>query len=427
VAVPATLLLYTTTGEDLEVVLLRNTIERQVYQFWRSVAGDESRQNSPTGTISGLVLDDGTRPLEGASVIVSEVNGQVYSATSGVDGRFLLESVPEGHYLPMAAAPGYRQGRAHGTFDSRVIAVRPGMASEATFRLSPTQQVEIETGTQLTFGAEATSSVDNPEPSTALRREFTYTRAGTTLSGGLVHEPPAGMGPGPFPILLLIFPGPANAWEGISIPLAAKGYLVVSYFPVRLLDLEGDVDDLMLLLKLTADGRMSERGDRDSIALVGGSVSTVYTYLMAREIQGSDTRQQVKALIQYGGLFDFFQFRKDWEEGRVIIDPGLSDLEYLLVAFGRPDSRPEIYLRLSPRYALGPDTLPPTLFVHTGNDIVVPPNQSDIGDTTLQTWGTPSQYLFYPNSEHYLDTSKPDPTQVDMLDRTLAFLDLYMK
>jgi hypothetical protein len=428
VAVSAVLLLYATISEDLEVVLLRNTLERQVIQFWRSVAGDERQQARPTGAIEGQVLTDVASAIPGAKVVLSEVNGQVYSATTGLDGRYRLEGVSEGDYLPLAVAPGYGQGRAFRTFPpGRAVAVRGGQTATAEFRLVPTEQAEIGTGTELTFGEQTTASVENPEPSRALRREFSYTRGDTTLSGGLVHEPPAEMGPGPFPILLLIFPGPANAWEGISIPLASKGYVVVSYFPVRLLDLEGDVDDLMLLFKLTADGRMSERGDRNSIALVGGSVSTVYTYLMAGEIQGSDTRSKVRALIQYGGLFDFFQFRKDWEEGKVIIDPGLSDLEYLLVAFGRPDTRPEIYSRLSPRFALGPGTLPPTLFVHTGNDIVVPPNQSAIADATLKEWGITSQYLFYPDSEHYLDTSKPDPTQVDMLNRTLAFLDLHMK
>jgi dipeptidyl aminopeptidase/acylaminoacyl peptidase len=269
--------------------------------------------------------------------------------------------------------------------------------------------------------------VENPEPSTALRREFTYTRDGKTIPGGLVHEPAAELGPGPFPILLIIFPGEANRWEGVSVPLSANGYVVVSYFPVRLLDLEGDVDDLMLLLKLAADGRLSARGDPNRIALLGGSVSTVYTYLMVRDMAGSAVQKQVKALVQYGGLFDFFQYRKDWEQGKIIIDPGISQLEYLLLAFGRPDTRPELYLRLSPRYALGPGTLPPTLLVHAGNDITVPDNQSEIAAAAFEEWDIPYQYLFYADSEHYLDTSKRDPVQVEMLNQTLAFLGQYLK
>ncbi|HET9494115.1 MAG TPA: carboxypeptidase regulatory-like domain-containing protein [Chloroflexia bacterium] len=422
----AAVLLYFTTGEDLEAVMLRNTAQRQVMQFWRSTTGDERFSARPTGAMSGVVSGDG-RPLEGATVIISNVAGQAYSAVTDVEGNYRLDEVPEGDYLPMAVAPGFAQEPAvYGT--NRVVPIRQRQnIAGVDFRLLPTEPVEIEADTELTIGQPTTSTVDNPEPSTALRREFTYTREGKTIPGGLVHEPAAEIGPGPFPILLIIFPGEARSWEGVSVPLSAKGYVVVSYFPVRLLDLEGDVDDLMLLLKLTAEGRLSERGDPNRIALVGGSASTVYTYLMVRDMAGSAVQQQVKALVQYGGLFDFFQYRKDWEQGKITIDPGISQLEYLLVAFGRPDTRPELYLRLSPRYALGPGNLPPTLLVHAGNDIIVPYNQSQIAAEAFEEWGIPHQYLFYDNSEHYLDTSKRDPVQVDMLNQTIAFLDRYLK
>ncbi len=94
----------------------------------------------------------------------------------------------------------------------------------------------------------------------------------------------------------------------------------------------------------------------------------------------------------------------------------------MVVALAPPDSRPEVYLRFSPHYALGPDTLPPTLLVHAGNDIIVPVEQSHITDRELSRLGTPHDFLLYPNIEHYLDTSKRDPTQIDMLNKTLEFL-----
>jgi acetyl esterase/lipase len=174
-----------------------------------------------------------------------------------------------------------------------------------------------------------------------------------------------------------------------------------------------------------AGGKLSERGDTRRIVLVGGSVSTAYTYLMARQLEGSPVREQMKATIQYGGLFDFFRYRRDWEEGKIKIDPGISELEYLLIAFGRPDTRPELYLFLSPRYALGPDSLPPTLLVHAGNDNIVPAEQSHITDETLERLGIQHRFLLYPNVEHYLDVTTRDPTQVDMLNKTLEFLDAY--
>ena len=122
------------------------------------------------------------------------------------------------------------------------------------------------------------------------------------------------------------------------------------------------------------------------------------------------------------GLFDFYTFRRSWESGEIVIDPGISELEYLLIALGRPDTRPELYLRFSPRYDLGPASLPPTLLVHADKDIIVPVAQSKLADTGLSAVGIAHTLLLYPNLEHYLDIGKRDPAQLDMLERTLAFL-----
>jgi acetyl esterase/lipase len=172
---------------------------------------------------------------------------------------------------------------------------------------------------------------------------------------------------------------------------------------------------------------MSARGDPRRIVLVGGSVSTVYTYLMARHLPGSPVEPRVRGLIQYGGLYDLFRFRRTWEEGQIVIDPGISELEYLVIAFGRPDTRPEIYQRLSPRYALGPGGLPPTLLVHATKDIIVPAEQSQLAADGLARLGVAHRLLLYPDVEHYLDTSKREPAQLDMLDQTIAFLGTYAR
>jgi acetyl esterase/lipase len=232
-------------------------------------------------------------------------------------------------------------------------------------------------------------------------------------------------GAGPFPILLIIYPGEAASWEGVSVPLAARGHVVVSYFPRRLLDHDGDMDDLRVLLNLAASGQFSARGDGSRIVLVGGSVSTIYTYQLAKSFAGQPFAANVPATIQYGGLFDFFDFRHSYETGRVTIDPGISELEYLIVALGRPDTRPELYLRLSPRYDIATGSLPPTLLVHAEKDIIVPVDQSRLAGEGFTAAQIPHQLLLYPDLEHYLDISKRDPAQLDMLERTLAFLQVW--
>ncbi|MDQ5827370.1 MAG: carboxypeptidase regulatory-like domain-containing protein, partial [Chloroflexota bacterium] len=420
-------LVFFTTSDDLEIVLLRNNVEWGTMQFWRGVAGDERFDAGPTGLVSGRVSNRQGEPVNGAAVIVSGVSGQVYSARTAPDGSYKIQGVPAGNYLPMSVAPAHRQAAA-GTFGGRVTTVRQGQeATGVNFVLERNRPLELASEVEMSMGQPEEVTVPNPQPSTAVRRSFSFRNGGLLLDGGLVHEPLDEMGAGPFPILLIVYPGEASAWEGVSVPLATNGYVVISYFPRRLLDLEGDVDDLRVLTSLAASGRLSERGDTSRMVLVGGSVSTVYTYLMAREMEGSRVEEQVQAAIQYGGLFDMFRYRLDWEQGKIVIDPGISDLEYLLVAFGRPDSRPEVYVRFSPHYALGPDSLPPTLLVHAGNDIVVPVEQSHITDRELARLGTPHEFLLYPNIEHYLDTSKRDPTQIDMLNKTLEFLQEHVK
>lgn len=414
---------YGAVAEDLETVLLRNTAERRVQQFWRATLTERPARTAPGGALVGTIRDNAGRELSGATVIVATRNGQTYTAISDAGGQYRLANVPPGDYLPLAIAPGFRQ--APPAAWQRVVSVRPAHSTAGVdFRLPPIAPPAPFTGA-VTLSVPEIVAVENPEPSAAIRRAFTMPLRDGTTDFGLVHEPPPAAGPGPFPILLVIYPGEARDWEGVSIPLAASGYVVVSYFPHRVLDLNGTLDDLHGLLALVGQGALSARGDGRQVVLVGGSVSTVYTYLMARELHGSAAWAPVRAMVQYGGLFDLFRFRQAWEEGQVIIDPGISALEYLLVAFGRPDIRPEIYLRFSPRYALGPASLPPTLLVHAGHDIIVPAEQSAIAATDFTFHGIDHQLLLYPDLEHYLDTSKRDPAQLDMLDQTLAFLGRY--
>jgi fermentation-respiration switch protein FrsA (DUF1100 family) len=71
--------------------------------------------------------------------------------------------------------------------------------------------------------------------------------------------------------------------------------------------------------------------------------------------------------------------------------------------------------------------MPPTLLVHTGKDIIVPVEQSHLANDKFASLGTPRKLIIYPDLEHYLDTSKRDPAQLDMLDQTLGFLREYTK
>jgi hypothetical protein len=415
-------LAYAATSEDLEAVFARNTIERHTLLLWERLLGDQRAVPAATGGLAGTVRDDQGQPVAGANVVMADIAGRTYTAASDADGRFHIAAIPAGNYLPLATSPAHRQGGRAGLL-GRVATVRAGRTAEGVdFRLRPRPAYDPAANDSLRLGEQTEITIESLETSTVLRRPFTFANRGKTLDGGIVHEPLPGTGPGPFPILLIIYPGEAASWEGVSVPLAARGHVVVSFFPRRLLDHDGDMADLRILLNLAASGQFSERGDRSRIVLVGGSVSTIYTYQLAKSFAGQPFAANVPATIQYGGLYDFFAFRHSWETGRVTIDPGISELEYLIIALGRPDTRPELYLRLSPRYDIAAGSLPPTLLVHAEQDIIVPADQSVLAAEGLRAAGIPHQLLLYPELEHYLDISKRDPAQLDMLEKTIAFL-----
>lgn len=429
-------LLYLPVGEQLETVLLRDTLEHYTLNGWATVFGkDPGSAGRPTGTIAGTIKDTHGQPLAGANIVVSDAAGLVWTAISDGSGNYSVGGVPSGHYLPVAARSGYLDATATGKGpfgDWRMVAsVRGGQAtSNVDFVMENRPPYTVVPGNTLKLGEFSEASRDNPVPSRVLRRTFTFENSGLDKAG-LVYEPTQDKGPGPFPILLIVYPGPANAWEGVSIPLAAQGFVVIAYqpelfgpHPERGLNLRGDISDLLELYNYAKAGYFSDRSDPSKVIVTGGSVSTAYTYLMLREIETSSPADKaaLKGGIMYGGLADMYTYRYDWQRGALYIDPGIQALEGMLIALGRPDLRPEIYLLFSPVYHLASGSLPPLLLVHTTKDTIVPINQNTLLVNALQKVGIAHTNVIYTDIEHYLDTSKPDPSQLDMLEKTIQFL-----
>lgn len=429
-------LLYLPTGEQLETVLLRDTLEHYALSGWSSVFGkDAGPAGRPVGNIAGAVKNEQGQPVAGANVVVSDSTGFAWTATTGSDGGYSVNGVPTGHYLPMAARSGFLDAAAAGSgpFGAwrMVASVRGGQTtSNINFVMKARQPYTVVPGNTLKLAEFGEASRDNPVPSKVLRRTFTFENAGLEKEG-IVYEPTQDKGPGPFPILLIVYPGPANAWEGVSIPLAAQGFVVIAYqpelfgpHPERGLNLRGDVSDMLELYNYAKSGYFSTRSDPLKVVVTGGSVSTAYTYLMLREIETSSPADKaaLRGGIMYGGLADLYTYRYDWQRGALYIDPGIQALEGMLIALGRPDLRPEIYTLFSPVYHLASGSLPPLLLVHTSKDTIVPVNQNTLLVDVLQRLGLPQTNIIYTDIEHYLDTSKPDPSQRDMLEKTIQFL-----
>lgn len=429
--------LYLPLAEQLETVLLRNTLERYAQKGWAGLTGEYKFpiQGEAAGIVTGTVKDGQGKPIARANVVVSDPTGFSWTASSDAEGHYAVNGVPPGHYLPMAARAGYLDVGAAGNGPlgawRMVASVRGGQTTaNIDFVMKQREPYRVVPGNTLKLDQFGETSRDNPVPSRVLRRTFTFENEGLQKAG-IVYEPTADRGPGPFPILLIVYPGPANGWEGVSVPLAAQGFVVVAYqpelfgpHPERGLNLRGDVKDLIELYNYAKAGYFSERGDPQKVVITGGSVSTVYTYLLMREIETSSAQEKaaLKGGIAYGGLADLYRYRYDWHRGTLYIDPGIQDLETMLVAFGRPDLRPEIYMLFSPVYHLEPGSLPPMLVVHTSKDTIVPINQNTLLVGVMERLKLTHKAIVYPDIEHYLDTSKPDPAQRDMLDKTIDYL-----
>lgn len=435
-------LLYLPVGEQLETVLLRDTLERYALKGWSGVFGGPAINAAakPAGTITGQVKDERGQPLAGANVVVSDSTGFSWTAASDANGRYSVTGVAASHYLPMSARAGYLDAVAAGDGPlgrwRLVASVRSGQTtSNIDFVMKQRQPYRVVPGNTLQLDEFTEISRENPVPSRVLRRTFSFENDGLQKSG-IVYEPLPDQGAGPFPILLIVYPGPANAWEGVSIPLAAQGFVVIAYqpelfgpHPERGLNLRGDLKDLLELYNYAKSGYFSTRSDPQKVVITAGSVSTAYTYLLLNEIETSSPADKaaLKGNIAYGGLADLYRYRYDWERGALYIDPGIQDLETMLIALGRPDLRPEIYMLFSPVYHLEPGSLPPTLLVHTSKDTIVPIYQNTLLLEVLEKLKLAHQNVIYTDIEHYLDTSKPDPSQRDMLEKTIQFLKEYTK
>ena len=248
-----------------------------------------------------------------------------------------------------------------------------------------------------------------PLPGRALRTRFSFRRAGKWLDGCYLYEPVEGAGP--FPTLLLVLPGPVLSWEIIPVPFAAQGFSVLACYPLRGLDLDQDVADLLTAVEYVRQGRLPSRADPGRLGLIGASFTSLHSYRLL------GLTDQVDAALVLGGMADGFEFRRDVEEGRVQTRP---PFDQALVALGLPNSSPELYFTYSVVNHL--EGLPPLCLLHGREDELVPFEQSVLLDAELTRLGMPHEFFAYEGLSHYFSTSADSTTTQQMFQDSLACL-----
>lgn len=399
-----------TTDHDL-IWPRRNFVYYQFLRRWWDIVGEP--QTGPPGTLRGTILDEQGRPIVGARALVSRWDGTTYTARTASDGTYRITNIPAGRYQPVAGAPKYE--------DVLVASEEGGVIIKADMEtvvdiILPTKQPHFVTpGTNLALGEPTAISCEEPIPSSATRRQVTFDNAGQPNEVTYLYTPITATTATQFPLLLTVYPGPADDWECVSAPLSAAGYSVLGIGPAYSLELAGQIDELERLLDFAASGQFPET-DPTKIAVLGGSYSGLHVLLLFQR----DYNPAIKAAVLLGAPTDIFAMRHYLEEKTFIPPFGL---DKVLIALGLPDRQPMRYWRSSGAYHVN-SNMPPVLVLHSYVDEVVPVDQSELLVVGLVEEGVPHQVYFFEGASHYL--LSPSGESRAIYDLTLDFLAEYL-
>ena len=239
---------------------------------------------------------------------------------------------------------------------------------------------------------------------------------GVTLRGWLVL-PSSASATQPAPLVLWIHGGPNSSWNSWSwrwCPhlLAERGYAVLlpdpalstGYGPAFMQRAWGVWGDSVMrdLFTVLDDVLRRPEVDATRLAAMGGS----FGGYMANWLAGHSDR--FRAIVTHAGLWSLEQFRGTTDEPNSWEDE-----------FGSLYDHPEAYAAASPDRALG-SIRTPVLVIHGDRDHRVPVSEALRLWLDLQRHGVPSQYLYFPDENHWV--LKPGNGRV-WYETVLAFLD----
>ncbi len=392
---------------------LYNVAEHKAIVQWENWFGYQEPDPGRVGSFEGTVRDVEGRPLPGATVLVATKRGVTYAAGTDAQGHYRIDRVPEGKYVPIAAKRSYDE-RTLKPIRIKSGQHRPGV----DFALLRTPPLSIATDDSLHIGEPERVWASFPESAHATRREFSFENDGYLITGCLVYEPVEMQGP--FPTLVMLYPGPALKWEKASIPFVAQGYVVVAVGPLADRakgDIEGHVRDALKAVAFLKEGQLSEQADTTRMGILGGSFSSP---ILFRALRHSD---DFAAAVSVGGVSDVFLVLYDtyYQEGYQLRPP----FDLILMSLGRPNRHPENYVPNSPVFYAA--DLPPLCLIHGVQDTTVLADQSIRLADQLEALGKPYELHLYPGTGHYPGVEDPTPETADMFEKILGFFDRYLK
>jgi len=395
------------TTDNTTIWPIRNTVQYHLLRWWWGMAGYPI--SSGTGVLQGTVRDLQGQPISGAWVLLSGWDGTTFANISNETGQYRIDNIPAGKYRPVAGAPGYESVNLKNRW--RNLQINAGDATTADTVLPAATPPLVAPGQNLTFTNPLTFTCTTPVTTTAVRREVSFNSGGQPNQPTFYYTPVTVMPAGPLPVLLVVYPGPADTWQCASIPLAAAGYAVIAAGPAYTFELENDIDELQRLVEFVRDDQFPG-ADGNNIALLGGSYSSIHVQrLLQRD-------QNFIAALLLGPPTDLFDMRHRLEEGTYIPPFGL---DKALIALGLPSREPLRYFRYSGAYHVWPN-FPPIAILHSRSDNVVPYQQSELLRKNMEMVGAPHETYFFDGASHYLLAAEGDKDSLKIYEITLDFL-----
>ena len=392
--------------DDDRIWPYRNTLQYHLLRAWPALVPADSAEGA--GAVVGTVRDPRGQPVAYARVLVAEPDGTPWAAEADEAGRYRIADVPNGRYVVVAAAQGYENLAVRRLGLLRTVvsagretrldlvmerAVEPPLRPAEDFRLDPAQTLQIEA----------------PLPAVAEERQIRFEVDGKPNQTAFYYTPVGGAAS--LPTLLTVYPGPAEGWKQVSLPLAQAGYAVIAVGPEYALDLEPDIDELLRLIAALDAGAFPRANPR-RLAALGGSYSSLHVFrLLQRDADALD------AILLLGPPTDLFEMRRQFEAGDIFPPFGL---DQALIALGLPNRVPERYWRYSALYhARGIDV--PVMLIHSKADEVVPFTQSELLADELARLGKPHELHILEGMGHYLLEPERTPAIDDLFNTTTEF------
>jgi acetyl esterase/lipase len=379
----------------------------------------------PTGVLVGRVLADG-QPVVGATVIVAERTGRPHAARTDPQGRYEIEAVPPGQYVPAAVAPGYEESALSDALGiPYVVTIQPGAITTApalvltAYRPLPLP-AQLAQATQLTLTATAIVTAAFPAGALARLQAFRFVHNGVLIDTLRLYTPLDLPADTQLPLLFMIYPTHADLWRSVSTAYAAQGFALLAISPSAAhgTDVLAHARDARVAFELARQGALSAQIDARRAVALGGSFSSAILHRFL-----ADVGDPVTAWVTVGGISDAFRGTADFYAGKLEIPP---QYRLLIPALGLPNLYPLEFLRYSPVYTAA--QLPPTLIIHTAVDRVIPIEQAYRLEQALRAAGVPVEVFYYADVSHYLQIDENMTEQGRaMFYRVLEFAAKYTK